>query len=167
MTRIAKPVDQRFNEKVNFGDEDSCWNWTASVDKDGYGLFNSDSERRAHRFAYVREFGGDISGLCICHRCDNPSCVNPKHLFIGTMADNMADMERKGRARHPGRKGSASHLKGRGPFKLTAEKAVQIASSVLSHRQLAALYGVDRTMIYQIKAGKSWSSVTGITRSKS
>jgi hypothetical protein len=163
----GKTENERFDEKVAIGDVGECWNWTGSLDKDGYGMFRSAIGNRAHRFAYQRAFGeipkGEgFHGTCICHRCDNPACVNPDHLFAGTMADNMADMKRKGRARHPvgGKgsvKGSSAH-----PIKLTAEKAAAIANSSLSHRQLGAIYGVDRTMIYQIKNGKAWSAVTGI-----
>lgn len=84
---------------------DGCWNWTAHLLPGGYGHFQLGTNRtdRAHRFSYKLHFGpipkDDGIEWCVCHRCDNPRCVRPDHLFLGTDRDNMHDMMRKGR--HP------------------------------------------------------------------
>lgn len=77
---------------------DKCWNWTNGKDRDGYGSFNIGYDNlRAHRFAYYLHNKVDPKELQVCHTCDNPSCVNPNHLFLGTTQDNTKDRDLKGR----------------------------------------------------------------------
>jgi hypothetical protein len=80
---------------------DACWLWTGSQRmKWGYGRIMVNGRRiSAHRFAYIDTFGPIAQTLFVCHRCDNPPCVNPSHLFVGTPRDNAQDMHRKGRFR--------------------------------------------------------------------
>lgn len=82
----------------------SCWEWVGSLNSDGYGTFRvgRDNTFLAHRVAYYL-IKGKIGGHEICHRCDNPKCVNPSHLFSGTHADNTRDMTEKGRGRYQGK----------------------------------------------------------------
>jgi len=77
-----------------------CWKWTGPLSDGGYGKFSCGQvKRRAHRVAYEMYVGPIPDGMHVLHRCDNPPCVNPTHLFLGTHLDNMRDMEAKGRAR--------------------------------------------------------------------
>lgn len=123
---------ERFWEKV---DKDSssvfyngarCWEWTASRFHTGYGSIRIAGKLRyAHRVAYEISFGNTQSRLDVLHKCDNPPCVNPEHLFAGTHKENMDDMVRKGRQRKPGpntpARGEAS-----GKCKLTDQQVDEI-----------------------------------------
>jgi hypothetical protein len=94
-------LESRFWAKVQKQDGDQCWLWTASVDEHGYGEINVNGTKRAHRIAYELTYGPIPEGLFACHKCDNPQCVRPDHLFLGTMKDNMRDCANKGRVRIP------------------------------------------------------------------
>ena len=101
----------RFWEKVNKKDSISCWEWNAGKYRGGYGHFRrliDDKWKmyKAHRFSYELHKGEIPKGFLVCHSCDNPSCVNPDHLFLGSPKDNMEDMIKKGRKRFGVPKGS-------------------------------------------------------------
>lgn len=107
---------ERFESKFTRVSDDDCWVFqSADARRSGHRAFWADGRMRlAHRVAYELFVGPIPDGLCVCHRCDNPPCVNPAHLFLGTVADNNADRDAKGRGKLPP---PGSGARRRGPTK--------------------------------------------------
>ena len=147
----TRPGVERFWEKVDRGGGPAaCWTWGASCDPKGYGQFNQGNHvcEGAHIIAWELTHGPIPAGLCVLHRCDNPPCVNPAHLFLGTIADNNADMMAKGR--HA--RGS-----GHGNARLT-EDGVMSARAMRRegrlYREIGAALGVsEATIRYALQRG--------------
>lgn len=134
----------------------NCWTWVGPKDAKGYGLFwLKGSSKRAHRVSIEMHLGVSAVGTTILHSCDNPSCVNPDHLSIGTQADNVRDMHIKGRA--ASRTGSLN-----GASKLTEADVMQIRSSHEGNTSLGRQYGVSKTTIMRVRKGLSWAHVKGV-----
>jgi hypothetical protein len=94
----ARPVTERFWEKVRVGADEDCWLWVGTANASGYGVFHYDGRYHlAHRIAWMLTYGS-FPEPCGLHKCDVPACCNPNHLFEGTQADNMRDAMTKGRA---------------------------------------------------------------------
>lgn len=95
---LQEALWDRFKYAFTYDKKTKCWIWTRQLNTKGYGLFSYGSKKYlAHRVSYLM-FHGDIDdGMCICHTCDTPSCVNPKHLWQGTRAENNIDRNKKGR----------------------------------------------------------------------
>lgn len=134
----------------------------------GYGCFKVKGRMlRAHRVSYMLHVGEIPQGMFICHRCDNPSCVRPDHLFLGTCDDNLRDASIKGRlggAKHGSKTKPETVNRGEshGRAKLTESDVHQILAMKDTHtdRRLAAMFGVDSTQISLIHRGKSWRHVS-------
>lgn len=143
------PADfHKFFEKTDAG----CWEWTGSRQPNGYGAFHINGKTvRAHRFSYEQAKGSIPEGTFVCHSCDNPSCVNPDHLWLGSPADNAADMATKGRANS----GEDRHN-----AKLTCEAVRSIREDPRNVGAIAELYGVSYSAVRFIKKGLKWRSVS-------
>lgn len=124
-----------------------CWVWQSHTDKDGYGILPATGAAiRAHRFSYVIHKGLIPDGMLVCHTCDNPSCVNPEHLFLGTAKDNIQDMISKERDRMVGERNNKA--------KLSNDDVIKIKSSTLLSSDLANIYGVCKSTINRARRRK-------------
>lgn len=146
------PIAPRFWAKVDRRGPDDCWEWQRrSRHNHGYGTFRKTTYEsvKAHRLAYELEIGPVPDGLEVCHRCDNPPCCNPAHLFLGSHADNLQDMRAKGRDARGERNGQA---------KLTDEVVATIrlryASEAISQRALGREYGIGQSHVSDILGGR-------------
>ena len=102
------PAADRLKNRVpNWGTPDACWIWTGSTNPKGYGAMRAAGQKVfVHRVSYALHYGVDPGALRVLHHCDNPPCCNPAHLFLGTQADNSADMIQKGRGVAPVNEGN-------------------------------------------------------------
>jgi hypothetical protein len=154
-----RPAQERFWEKVDKRGPDECWLWHGAQIESGYGRFwNGVQHTGAHRFSYSIHHGTIPSDLFICHKCDNPSCVNPNHLFSATHTENMADMHEKGRGSKHITSVGASNPK----VKLTEENVLDIRQqhrNGISSRELAVVFNVSESNIARIVSRKSWAHI--------
>ena len=151
----AEDWHARFWAKVDKRGPDECWNWLAGHTVTGYAEFSRNNQMlRANRVSYELHHGRIPPGLDVCHTCDNRSCVNPAHLFLGTRSDNMKDAVKKGRARGLIPSGE-SHPSAR----LTAQQAREIRNFTEDALVVAARYGITRIHVYQIRLGLKWKHV--------
>lgn len=148
-------IEERFWAKVNVATSDECWMWegTVGIGKwNEYGRFKYGGRvRRSHRVAWQLMFGDIPEGMFVCHHCDTPLCVNPSHLFLGTPADNMADMVKK---RRTGRRENAGS--NNPSSKLTESEVDMIRVDSRSPKAIAEHYGVSRSTVYNIRNGHVW-----------
>jgi hypothetical protein len=141
----------RFMDKVSPEPNSGCWLWTSSVDSTGYGTFWKDrTAQKAHRLSYQIHRGDIPAGMQVCHKCDNPLCVNPDHLFVGTLQDNMKDRNAKRRNAKGERIWKA---------KLNEQDIVDIRASDESGVSLGRKYGVGSGVISRIKLKRAWKHV--------
>ena len=137
---------------------DTCWLWTGSHFSDGYGRFSFDGKRwLAHRFMY-KLVKGPLEDKEVCHTCDNPPCVNPNHLFLGTHKENMQDAGRKRRMWHIGHHGINHPM-----AKLTEADVKDIYNKAraknISQQSIANDYGITQQAVSDILARKIWTHV--------
>lgn len=136
----------------------SCWIWRGTRIPKGYGMVNYyGKDMRAHRVAYLLFVGPIPTGLWVLHECDNPPCVNPAHLFLGTATDNVRDMERKARAKHPA---GADNGLAKLSDSLVLEMRRMYATGAWSFRRLAARFGVSAPSATAAVRGETWKHLS-------
>lgn len=152
---MAKKIDDLI-EKYGIDTSGDCWLWTRSLDGSGYGNLSVNGRMwRAHRFFYYEAFGIDPTGCVVMHKCDEPKCVNPRHLILGTQRDNIRDRHEKGR--------SGACRGDSAPWSiLTSERVADLRERFESgeNRQaLATEFGVSKTQIYRVIKRESWRHI--------
>ena len=151
MPKKARSVEEKLRAQHTIDSATGCWNWIGPL-RNGYGQVCTARSKHvlAHRAAYQLFVGEITDGLYVCHHCDNRSCMNPEHLFLGTAKDNADDMVSKGRQAAGERSCHA---------KLRAAQVVRIRADARRNTDIAAEYGVTPALIGHIKHGRAWRTV--------
>lgn len=151
----GKTLEQRFWEKVN--KTDRCWLWTSAIGSRGYGIFwlGGGVSDGAHQVSYRMHKGEIPHGLMVMHSCDNPACVNPDHLSVGTARDNALDAKSKGRLAIGERNGGGRKLTTQAVADIKGYSVLKLASIA----ELAEKFGVSRYAIKRIRCGRGWTHV--------
>lgn len=148
----------RFWSKVDKSNPDGCWLWTGSKVPFGYGTtYYNGKPQRTHRISYKIAHGEIPDDVCVLHKCDNPACVNPDHLFLGTKHDNTQDMVKKGRQKYVTHNGSEN-----GNSKLKESDVTQIRclfESGYSQKGIAKLFSISTRTVCQIVENETWKHV--------
>ncbi len=163
-------VENRFWSKVDIRGDNDCWNWLAGKTKKGYGLFKAYKKTwQAHRFSYFLSRNITNTELYVLHSCDNPACVNPNHLRLGTHIDNMNDRMIRERTPKGIKNGSKTHpervVKGEDSYRtnLKNEDVIKIKTllikDILSLVEIAKLFNTTPKVIGYIKSGHTWKHV--------
>jgi len=136
-----------------------CWLWGGNICPNGYGLVKHDKKQRlAHRVSYI-VFKGEIPhGMCACHHCDVPSCINPDHLFIGTLADNVADKTKKNRCGNYGTLNPASRY-----TESQIYEVISLRKSGWFYKDIAKKFKTSKESVRRICIGETWGTVTKLT----
>lgn len=154
--KITLELVERFHEKWILNPVNGCWEWTASLNGNGYGQIKRPGERRqyiASRLSYLIHYGAIPDGMFVLHTCDNRLCVKPSHLFLGTADDNAQDMKAKGRHTH----GVTGHS-----HKINDDKARQIhklKSEGVSQSEIGRIFGLSQSTIWKILTGQKWKHI--------
>lgn len=148
----TRTLQERLERHIYYG-LDGCWYWTGYMCKLGYGrILVGRSCKLATRVSYEVLKGDIPKGMYVCHSCDNPQCVNPDHLFLGTQTDNMIDMYQKGR--HKIMAGESN-----GMSKLKEADVLVIRSGQYSIRELADMYNISCSAVYRVLRNKTYKNV--------
>ena len=154
---LQSPLCDRWLSKVSPEPMSGCWLWTGAVKELGYGVIGLGTRQqgtaKAHRVAWELHNGEIPPRMNVLHRCDVPSCVNPAHLFLGTLQDNARDCVNKGRNFVPNNRGERASWS-----KLKIAEVAEIKSKKESGVEYARRFGVSKSAIYQIWRGNNWAA---------
>ena len=152
-------LEERFWSRIKYSN--SCWGWTGSVNKAGYGCLIIKKPRTrktilmlAHRISWFLHHHYDPKEMCVLHHCDNPPCVNPEHLFLGTQLDNIKDMVKKCREAH-GENCSQAKLTNEDVFAIRDK----YSKGNITQHELGETYGVHRVHVGRIVNQKIWKHI--------
>jgi hypothetical protein len=153
-----KSVAERFSTKFYRGEDGDCWEWRGSRNADGYGILHAGQGPgkflRAHRVSWEVHCGHIPGGLSVLHRCDNPPCVNPAHLYVGTQQQNVIDRANRKRGKENRQDGSANDN-----AKLTEADVIAIRELVafgFSQAAVARSFGIRQAQVSRIHLRQSW-----------
>lgn len=154
--RLARDLT-RFWERVKVLGIDDCWEWTGATETFGYGRFYfCGRTQTAQRVSWQLTNGPIPVGMCALHKCDNPPCVNPNHLFLGSKTDNAADRQSKGRTRC-----AIGEAQGSSKLKTSEiEQIKRLRKTGLLQRDIAKRFNVSRSLVGMIVNGKRWSHLS-------
>lgn len=149
--------ESRFLRNFEKGEGDECWLWTGGTDKHGYGVMGN---IKAHRFAYEHHYGPFDKKLGVLHRCDNPPCIRPDHLFLGTQIDNIKDMWAKGRG-VPYNSPNGEENPNAVLTELEVREIKSLLASGMRQKDVIALYThkVTKSCIAMIAQGRTWKHI--------
>jgi len=154
MGRPRIPLAERFWTKIQR--TDSCWEWTGATDRNGYGVISVPTQnkryqvfRKTHRVAWELAYGAVTGELCVLHHCDNPKCVRPTHLFLGTHSDNAHDKYAKGRQAKGMQRSSLTDVD-------VCTIRAKYATGGISQQALAVQYNIGREAIGKIVRRDNW-----------
>ncbi len=143
----------RFWSYVDKKLKNECWNWTGAIRRNyGYLIINY-RKVNAHRFSWEIYFGEIFGGLCVLHKCDNPLCVNPNHLFLGTIQDNIKDRDNKNRQARGENNGNAT-------LSQAEVKQIRYLARRFSQKEIAKIFDVRPACISKIYLNKTWKHIT-------
>ena len=148
---LKKAAKERFFNSFIPEPNSGCWLWLGGSSSDGRGSIKVNKKQwKAHRYSWFLHYGAIPDRLFVCHHCDTPCCVNPKHLFLGTHQDNMNDQKAKGRSSFGANNPNAI---------ITDDIAQKIKADTRYQREIAKTFGISRSLVSNIKCGISWRHV--------
>jgi len=158
-TRTAGEFFDRLHERYEINPISLCWEWSGAKNLAGYGKVTWSGKTIAAHRAFWEQYNGPAGDACVLHRCDNPACVNPDHLFLGSQSDNVRDMDDKGRRVVGFAAGERCHL-----AKLTEADVVEIrrlgGGGGLRQKDIAAMFGVSQPLVGLIVRREIWRHVS-------
>lgn len=155
----GESTKERFDEKWMPEPNSGCWLWAAASSSEGrYGCMRvGDTMRQAHRVAWQIYKGTIPPGMVVCHKCDTTHCVNPDHLFLGTQAENIADMDFKRR------RGITSHAPDDPPHSKLSPNQIpevrRLCRSGIGQKKIAKMFGITQSAVSNINTGRSWVGI--------